>query len=110
MRMYKLGAAILKDITILARDRVGMIFMFIMPVILAIVITATQNSTFELVNKNKVALLLSNKDTGDAAKQLVTAIKKIGMFEVREVNKAENEKELSARMHKKDALVAIIIP
>ena len=28
--------------------------MFIMPIILAIVITAIQNSTFELVNDNKV--------------------------------------------------------
>ncbi len=70
--MYKLWATILKDIQILTRDRVGLIFMFAMPIILAIVITATQNSTFELVNKNKVPMLLSNKDTGDAGRQLVS--------------------------------------
>ena len=43
--MFKLRATILKDILILTRDRVGMIVMFVMPIILAIVITATQNST-----------------------------------------------------------------
>ncbi len=108
--MYKLWATILKDLQILTRDRVGLIVMFVMPIVLAIVITATQNSTFELVNKNKVPLLLCNKDTCDASRQLVTAIEKIGMFEVKKVNAGETEKQLSDRMHEKDALVAIIIP
>ena len=72
--MFKLQATILKDVQILTRDRLGLLFMFVMPIILAIVITATQNSTFELVNNNKVPLLLCNKDTGDASGQLIKAI------------------------------------
>ena len=108
--MYKLGATILKDIQILTRDKVGLIFMFAMPVILAMVITATQNSTFELLNKNKVPLLLCNKDKGEASKQLVIAIEKVGMFAVKKVAPDETEKQLSERMHEKDALLAIIIP
>lgn len=84
--------------------------MFVMPVILAIVITAIQNSTFELVNDNKVPLLLCNRDTGDAGRQLVQAIEKIGMFEVKQVTKDETEKQLTDRMHAKDALVAIVVP
>jgi ABC-2 type transport system permease protein len=87
-----------------------MIVMFVMPIVLAIVITATQNSTFELVNKNKVPILLCNKDTGDASKQLVVSIEKLGMFQVQKVNATETEKQLSKRMHEKEALVAIIIP
>ena len=108
--MYKLWATILKDLQILTRDRVGLIVMFVMPIVLAVVITATQNSTFELVNKNKVPLLLCNKDTGDASKELVTAIEKVGMFAVKKVAAVETEKQLSNRMHEKDALIAIIIP
>ena len=108
--MYKLWATIIKDIQILTRDKVGLIFMFAMPVILAVVITATQNSTFELVNKNKVPLLLCNKDTGEASKQLVMAIEKVGMFTVKKVTADETQQQLSERMHEKDALIAIIIP
>ena len=108
--MYKLRATILKDILILTRDRVGLVFMFAMPIILAIVITATQNSTFELVNKNKVPLLLCNKDNGEPGKQLVSAIEKVGMFEVKKVSADQTEKQISDRMHAKDALIAIIIP
>jgi len=108
--VFKLKATILKDIQILTRDRVGLICMFIMPILLAIVITATQNSTFELVNKNKVPLLLCNKDTGDAAMQLVKAIDKIGMFDIKKITADESEIAIAKRMHEKDALVAIIIP
>ncbi|MES1223151.1 MAG: ABC transporter permease, partial [Bacteroidota bacterium] len=108
--MFKLRATILKDLRILTRDKVGLALMFIMPIILAIVITAIQNSTFELVNDNKVPLLLSNRDTGDASRQLVQAIEKIGMFEVKQVTKNETEKQIADRMHAKDALVAIVIP
>ncbi|MEO6723569.1 MAG: ABC transporter permease [Ferruginibacter sp.] len=108
--MYKLRATILKDIRILFRDKVGLIFMFGMPIILAVVITALQNSTFELVNDNKVPLLLCNRDTGEAGKQLVTAIEKVGLFNMKQVIGNKTEKEISDRMHAKDALIAIIIP
>lgn len=108
--MYKLRATIIKDIQILIRDKVGLTLMFIMPIVLAIVITAIQNSTFELVNDHKVALLLCNRDSGQAAQQLVKAVEKIGMFEVKALNGSETEQQIADRMHQKDALVALIIP
>jgi ABC-2 type transport system permease protein len=108
--MFKLYATILKDLRVLTRDKVGLTLMFLMPVVLAIVITVVQNSTFELVNNNKMALLLCNKDTGDASKQLVAAIEKVGMFTVENVSPEENENQLTERMGSKDALVAIVIP
>lgn len=108
--MYKLWATIIKDVRILTRDKVGLTLMFVMPIVLAIVITAIQNSTFELVNDNKVPLLLCNRDTGNAGRQLVEAIEKIGMFDVKLVTKDESEQQITDRMHAKDALVAIVVP
>jgi ABC-2 type transport system permease protein len=108
--MFKLKATILKDIQILTRDRVGLLVMFLMPILLAIVITATQNSTFELVNKNKVPLLLCNKDTGAVSKQLIAAIEKVGMFELKNLTANSSEKLIAEKMHEKEALIAIVIP
>lgn len=108
--MYKLKATIIKDLLILSRDKVGLLCMFALPVLLAIVITALQNSTFELVNDNKVPLLVCNKDTGDISRQLVTGIEKVGIFNVKQVIANSTERVISDRMHAKDALVAIIIP
>lgn len=108
--MFKLWSTILKDIRILTRDKLGLVFMFVMPIVLAIVITAVQNSTFEMLNTNTVPMLLCNRDTGDAGKQLETAITKVGMFNLKQVTPNETDKEIANRMHAKDAVIAIIIP
>lgn len=108
--MFKLRSTILKDIRILTRDKLGLIFMFVMPIVLAIVITAVQNSTFEMLNTNTVPMLLCNRDTGEAGKQMEMAIIKVGMFELKQVTPNVTNKEIADRMHAKDAVVAIIIP
>jgi len=107
--MFKLWLSIKKDTRILLRDRVGILLMFIMPVILVVVVTSIQNSTFELVNKNKLPILICNKDTGKASLQLIAAINKIGMFKVAQISK-EKEKNISDEMHDQDALLGVVIP
>ncbi len=109
--MYKLWITIKKDIRILTCDKVGLVVMFAMPIVLAIVITAIQNSTFELVNNNKISLLLCNRDTGEASFQLEKAIEKLGMFKInRVVAEEQSEEQIKEKMHSKDALIAVIIP
>ena len=108
--MFRLWSTILKDIRILTRDKLGLVFMFVMPIVLAIVITAVQNSTFEMLNTNTVPMLLCNRDTGEAGKQLEAAIIKVGMFDLKQVTPNATDKEISGRMHAKDAVIAIIIP
>ena len=108
--MFKLWSTILKDIRILTRDKLGLVFMFVMPIVLAVVITAVQNSTFEMLNTNTIPMLMCNRDTGEAGKQMETAIIKVGMFDLKQVTPNITDKEISDRMHKKDAVIAIIIP
>jgi ABC-2 type transport system permease protein len=107
--MFKLRISIKKDVRILLRDKVGISLMFVMPIILVVVVTSIQNSTFQLVNKNKLPILICNRDTGKASKQLITAISQIGMFSVSQISK-ESEKTLADSMHAKDALLGIVIP
>ncbi len=92
------------------RDKIGLALMFGMPILLVIVITKIQNSTFELVNKNKVTLLLANRDTGRVSKDLIAAVDKIGMFNILMVDKPQTDQQLTNRMHAKDALLALVIP
>ena len=108
--MQKLFATIQKDFRILLRDKVGLMLMFVMPILLALIITAVQNSTFELVNHNKIKLLLCNKDTGDASRQLSFAIEKTGMFNVIPTTSNTSAEQVITLMHEKDAMAAVIIP
>ena len=92
------------------RDRVGLGMMFFMPVLLVIIITSVQNSTFELVNNNKIALLAYNRDKGPEGARLMEAIEKVGMFKLLPSDTGRTNSDISSRMHAKDAMVAIVIP
>jgi len=108
--MFKLRASILKDIRILWRDKVGISLMFVMPIILVVVVTSIQNSTFQLVNKNKLPILICNRDTGKISAGLINDIGKIGMFKVSLASGVRDEKAMADAMHGKDAMLGVIIP
>ncbi len=108
--MFKLWATIRKDVRVLLRDKVGIALMFVMPIILVVVVTSIQNSTFQLVNKNRLPIVIANQDTGQSSKQLLTAIGKIGMFKVTELPKNSNQKAIADAMHAQDAMLGITIP
>jgi len=108
--MFKLWATIKKDTIVLLRDKVGIALMFVMPIILVVVVTSIQNSTFQLIDKNRLSILICNKDTGQSSKQLLTALNKIGMFKVSLAPKDDNDKQLADAMHNEDSMLGIVIP
>ena len=108
--MQILIATIIKDLKILLRDRVGLFMMFFMPVLLVIVITSVQNSTFELVNNNKISLILFNKDKGKLGARLADGIRKIGMFNLKTADSTVAMTRISSLMYDSNALVALVVP
>lgn len=107
--MFKLWASIKKDVRILLRDKVGISLMFVMPVILVVVVTSIQNSTFQLVNKNKLPIVICNTDTGEAAREFIKSVDKIGMFKVSLINK-ERSGTITEEMNSRDAMLGVVIP
>ena len=92
------------------RDWLGVIFMFAMPVLLVLIVTGMQSGTFELANKNKLPLLLCNRDTGVASLQFIRAVDTMGLFEVRVLPSSENEAMIRERLYHKEALLAVVLP
>ncbi len=91
------------------RDKVGLSLMFVMPIILVVVVTSIQNSTFQLVAKNKLPIVICNTDTGKASAQFIESVNKIGMFEVVQIP-MEKAAAVTTDMEDKDALLGIVIP
>ena len=108
--MYRLWATIQKDVRVLSRDKLGITFLFIMPVLLVLIVTSIQNNTFQLINKNKVPLLLCNRDTGASSLQFIRALDTIGLFTVQQVPAGENDESIRDRLQKKDAFLAVVVP
>lgn len=108
--MFKLWATIVKDFRVLIRDGIGLSLMFIMPIVLVVVVTDIQNSTFQLINKNKMPILVCNRDTGQSGVQLIETINKIGLFKVYSLPKNQDTKTIVDSMKDKDALLSVVIP
>lgn len=104
----KLWATIQKDILILLRDRAGLILMFAMPVLLVIVVTAIQNSTFDITHKNRLSLLVCNKDTGRISKEFIASLDTSGLFNL-SFNNTITEQQLADSIYKKNMAGSIII-
>ncbi len=107
--MKILFANIKKDFLILLRDKVGLAFMFALPVLLVVVITSIQHSTFQLVNENKIKTVLINLDGGEVAADFVEALDQLGMFELY-TSESLDEKNIQAQMDEVEALITILIP
>ncbi|MEP6465470.1 MAG: ABC transporter permease [Parafilimonas sp.] len=105
----KLWATIQKDVRILLRDRMGILLMFIMPVLLVLIVTSIQNNSFDLQNETKISLLVINKDGGSLSRQFVSALDSLGIFRLSEINQHATQKNIADEMHAKDIAVGIVI-
>ncbi len=107
--MRKLFASILKDYRLLVKDRVGLLLMFLMPIVLVLLITTLQNNTFKIVNDHQLPLILINLDTGKTAGQFIKAVDEVGMFDLT-VKIDGDTSQIFELMEASDALVALTIP
>lgn len=106
--MYRLTASIKKELLLLINDKVGLVLMFVLPLLLVFIITIIQDSAFKIVNSNQISMLISNQDTGNLGKKLSHKLSQSGMFEVHMNNELDSV-GLKDRVAKNDALTAIYI-
>ncbi len=92
----------------MASDKVGLLLMFILPLILVVVITIIQDSAFKIVNENKIELLVVNHDTGSQGEKLVTLLNASPMFDVH--NKKGYAPDIQQELLNSGSKIAMVIP
>lgn len=107
--MRKLNASIVKELQLLVNDKVGLLLMYLMPILLVFIITLVQDSTFRLVNENKLELLIVNSDEGALGDTLIERLKSSGSFIVNEKEFA-SANEIQKHLIDGNELIAIQIP
>src|ERR1700758_2956372 len=105
----KLLSTIQKDVRILLRDKMGLLLMFAMPILLVIIVTSIQSNTFDVVGKNKIDLLICNKDSGRLSKEFIYALDTTGMFNLSIISPSSNAKNIADEMHEKDIVIGVVI-
>jgi len=105
--MHKLWASTYKELLLLLRDWGGVAILFIMPVLLLLVITSIQDSTFKSFGEFKIPLILVDNDKGDVSKIIVESLAESNSFEIKAMDSEAQAKE--AVFSGKEQL-AIVIP
>lgn len=107
--MRKLGASIVKEALLLLHDKVGLLLMYLMPILLVFIITIVQNSAFQLVSENRLDILIVNDDTGALGDSLTKMLNRSGNFTVELDNSLSFDKIKKETIDRKK-LMAIYIP
>lgn len=105
--MHKLRASAYKEFILLIRDLGGLAILFIMPLVLLIVITLVQDSTFKTLQDTKIGILLVDNDKGKVSKTILEGLDESNSFEI---IKSESESETKDLVFKGNYPMAIVIP
>lgn len=107
--MYKLYISIKKEVLQLINDKVGLLIMFAMPLLLVVIITLIQDSTFKLVKENKISMLVVNRDAGAQGKKLTEMLAHSGMFTIT-TDSTIAKSSIKSELLKQNRNVALYIP
>ena len=105
--MHKLRASTYKELLLLIRDLGGIAILFIMPLLLLIVITLVQDSTFKTISDIKIPVLLVDNDRGEVSNSIIENLSESNSFEI--LQKA-SEKEAKEAVFSGKYQLAIVIP
>lgn len=105
--MHKLWASTYKEMLLLIRDLGGIAILFIMPLLLLIVITLVQDSTFKTISDIKIPVLLVDNDQGEVSKSILENLSESNSFEiVQKSSEADAKKAVFSGKYQ----LAVVIP
>ena len=105
--MHKLWASTYKELLLISRDIGGVAILFIMPVLLLVVITSVQDSTFKTITDFKLPVLLVDNDQGEVSKSIIDNLDDSNAFEIIQI---DSEDEARDAVFAGKQQLAIIIP
>lgn len=109
MKGNRFYSSLKKEYLLLLSDKVGLLFMFLMPLVLVLLLTVVQDSAFRRINENQISLLLVCPDSGTPAKHFTKLISESGFFRIEEAPDIAEE-AVKDELIKRKKLAAVYIP
>lgn len=108
--MKKLMSLIYKDFLLLIRDRVGLIFLFLMPTILVIVMTGMQEGAVESTTKKSVSTIILNSDNEKIGDKIVSELSTNTIFNIINADSTLSENDIERLVKDGTYMVGVCIP
>lgn len=109
---FKLKQSIFKELRLLFRDIGGLITLFVMPIILVVVVTSIQDSTYQSISASKIPVLWLDHDQDSISFKVRTELEKSESFELitRLGNEPLNEEAAKEAVFSGRFQLAIVLP
>ena len=111
--MSKFAALLYKDFLLLLRDKAGLLFMFLMPMALVLVMTGMQEGAFSSHADKHIALIIDDQDKDTVGATIIRKLQQESLFEVsvaNDVEKGMTEERLKELVTQGKYLIGIYIP
>ena len=108
--MIKLFSLIYKDFLLLIRDKAGLVFLFVMPLVLVLVMTGMQEGAFENATKNSISIIFFDADNDEIGITVQKELKEKDMFDMSIADTTMTEAEIHRLVKEGYYLIGIFIP
>ena len=108
--MIKLFSLIYKDFLLLIRDKAGLVFLFVMPLVLVLVMTGMQEGAFENANKNSISVIFLDADNDEIGITVQKELKGKDIFDMSIADTTMTEAVIQRLVKEGDYLIGIYIP
>lgn len=109
---FKLWQCVVKELKLLFRDFGGLIILFLMPVVLVVVVTSIQDSTFQSIGASKIPVLWVDNDNDSISHQIKRELTETENFTIIETLGQQPLDETTAQneVFKGNYQMAIVLP
>ncbi len=87
--MIALLASIRKEFLLLIRDRAGLIFLFVMPIVLVVLMTLLQDKTVKKLQVERMDIAIVNHDKGIVSDAIIRGLSEMQIFNIHQVLKGD---------------------
>ena len=108
--MRKLFALMYKDILLLIRDRAGVVFLFVMPLVLVLVMTGIGDGALQNASRKNIPVLVLNLDRGEVGRFVVDHLQELDMFDVVLADSLESEQGVQRMIKDGKYLMGVCVP
>ncbi len=84
--------SIKKEVLLLLRDKAGLAFLFVMPILLVVLMTLLQDKTIKKLQVEQLDVAVVNLDNGIVSKAIISGLDRIEIFHIHQVYKGDTLK------------------
>lgn len=107
--MRKYGVLLYKDLLLLIRDKTGLLFLFIMPMILVLIMTGIQEGAVESASKKSVSVIVLDKDGEEVGHTIIDELMTQDIFNVHIADSRQNESNVKKKVRDGEYLIGVFI-